>query len=272
MYPSLILTLNASPETIIGDRNALRESEYTEDDCVWGYFDTREVKHLQPNEPWQQYTNGQYKMVYDPEAPDTKWSCDEGDGPRYEKCYFLKHDIQKGFLTECVEELIELKNQYRGTSLYGSTKTVTNSIYGVLGFATEDSSFRLFDWRIAEAITLSGRKMVQNSAEYIVQHAHDSGYNDAEVVMGDTDGFGVSYPSASSRHEALTTTAEAVANLNEWKYDDMMDELFNCPSEHHAAGIDVETYSPRVFVPAENPPHGETGVSKRYIKWTTWEN
>ncbi|TKX56950.1 DNA polymerase domain-containing protein, partial [Halorubrum sp. SP9] len=124
MYPSFILTLNASLETTIGTRDDLRESEYTEDDCVWGYIDTRPVKHLDKGEPWQQYTDGQYKVVYDPHAPATKWSCDDGAGPRYEKVYFLAHDVQKGFLTECVEELIDLKNQYRGTSLYGSTKRV----------------------------------------------------------------------------------------------------------------------------------------------------
>ena len=152
MYPSFILTLNASPETIIGTRADLRKSEYTEDDCVWGYIDTRAVKHLQDGEPWQQYTDGQYKMVYDPHAPSMKWSCDDGAGPRYEKCYFLAHDVQKGFLTECVEELIALKNQYRGTSLYGSTKRVTNCFTPDTEVMTPDGVVNIRDLTVGDEV------------------------------------------------------------------------------------------------------------------------
>lgn len=272
MYPNLIVTLNLSPETVVGTKTDLEESQYTEDDCNYGYIDTRPVKHLEDGEPWQQYTDGTYKMVYDPDAPSVKWTCGEGDGPRYEKLYVLKHDVKQGFLTECVDELIELKNKYRGQSLYGAIKRVCNSIYGVTGYASDTSSFRLYDWRIAEAITLSGRKMIQETSEYILEHAQDNGFEDAYVVMGDTDGFGVSYVGASTRHEALTTAAEAVADLNEFVYDEMMAELFGVEAEYHNAAIDVEAYSPRVFVPSKNPPHGDEGVPKRYIKWTTWED
>ena len=358
MYPSLLMSLNASPETLIGTREDLKDSQYTEDDCVWGYVDTRPVKHIEGGESWRQYTNGQYKMVYDPQNNDMKWSCDDGNGVRYEKLYFLSHDVQKGFLTECVEELIDLKNQYRGTSLYASTKTVTNcftedtkivrgfdhkavpiteleegdyvrtvepntgelgdtrvdrtfthetdepllhiqnsqidlkitadhflpvrpvepqgkwdteyrgfpagllddetewelphtnatftaddvsriegshtvhcieladskramfagrrhtyqpsynSIYGVLGFANSDSSFRLFDWRLAEAITLCGRKMIQHSADYVLEYLVERGHDDAYVALGDTDGCGIALLSVSTRHEALSIIEE----------------------------------------------------------------
>jgi len=238
---------------------------------VWGYIDPRPVKHLEDGESWQQYTDGTYKMVYDPSAPETKWTCDEADGPEYTKLYVLDHDTQHGFLTTCVQDLIDLKNQYRGTSLYESVKRITNSVYGTTGFATEDSSFRVYDWRLAEAVTLAGRRMVQESAEYVVEHAHDNGYEDAYVAMGDTDGYGVSYPSAATRHEALTTAADAVSDLNEFVYDEMMAELFGVDAEHHRASIEVEAFSPRVFVPSKNPPHGDEGVPKRYIKWTTWK-
>lgn len=428
MYPSLLLTLNASPETIIGTRSDLRESQYTEDDCVWGYIDTREVKHLTGDEPWQQYTNGQYKIVYDPDAPDIKWTCDNpehesgrtGDGPRYEKCYFLSHDVQKGFLTECVEELIALKNQYRGTSLYGSTKRVTNcfgddmevvrafdrksvditsvgvgdylrtvnpetgelgqtrvertysyetdepllhirnhqfdlkltadhflpvrpvdgedgwdeyrelpagllddetawevphtnatftgadvslihdtervhcveladstqamfvgknkkyqpnynSIYGVLGFANEESSFRLFDWRIAEAITLTGRKMIQFSRDYVVERLAEMGYN-AYPALGDTDGVGIAVPDAASRHEALTAVEKAVEQLNTDGYDDFFERECAVGPQRHHGEIEVESFAPKVFIPSRTPPHGEVGVKKRRIEWQTWND
>jgi len=271
MYPNLLVTLNLSLETVIGTEEDLEVSEYTEDDCIFGYIDPRPVKHLDEGESWQQYTDGEYKLIYDPQAPETKWTCDERNGPDYTKLYILDHSTQKGFLTDCVDELIELKNKYRGDNLYGAIKRVCNSVYGVTGYANETSSFRLYDWRIAEAITLAGRKMVKQSADYVLEHAQENGFDDAYVVMGDTDGYGISYPSASTRHEALTTAADAVADLNNEVYDEMMNELFGVDPSNHRGAIEVEEYSPRVFIPSKNPPHGEEGVPKRYIKWSTWE-
>ena len=680
MYPSLLMSLNASPETLIGTREDLKDSQYTEDDCVWGYVDTRPVKHIESGESWRQYTNGQYKMVYDPQNNDMKWSCDDGNGVRYEKLYFLSHEVQKGFLTECVEELIDLKNQYRGTSLYASTKTVTNcftpdtevltpdgvvnirdlnvgdsvysfnpdteevetkpvtetfsypnydgdllnfetshidfsitpnhrmiarkdnpspqsttwdeykfveagemedyshyelphnwdiehgeeidvvnltewiddyevwfnhgdthghtvrhnvngavqpsqrgvkdskrdgyrvepevyeqnkeyiheiaeevcihkdakqkwipveydgddfiqflawfitegstrvhggdkekydttrgytheiniaqrndggrsdisqllermnldgytddrgfslsseilleilhdlcgdnsfnkhipdliyecsehqkqmffetlikgdgdssdtshryttssdelrddfmrlcvhlgrnpryrrdsgswrihysqtkntfrpnrsrekseadngvycvevednhtllagrngnfqfvgqSIYGVLGYANSDSSFRLFDWRLAEAITLCGRKMIQHSADYVLEYLAERGHDDAYVALGDTDGCGIALPSVSTRHEALSIIEEAVEQLNNDGYDQFFADEFGVDPDDHHGVIEVESYAPKVFIPARDPPHGEVGVKKRRIEWQTWE-
>lgn len=277
MYPSLLLSLNASPETVVGTQEDLDESQYTEDDCVWGYIDPRPVKHLDegtPKSEWKQYTNGQYKMVYDPHQSSQKWTCDEADGPQLERLYFLDHETQKGFLTECVEELIDLKNQYRGTSLYGSTKRVTNSIYGVLGFATEDSSFRLFDWRIAEAITLSGRKMIEYSAQYTLDKLHNRGYEDAYVALGDTDGCGIALPSASTRHEALVVVMDIVEQLNTEGYDQFFQEKHNVPPERHHGEIETEMYAPKVFIPADDSapdyPHTDVGVKKRRIEWQAW--
>lgn len=187
MYPSLIVTLNLSPETVVGTETELDESQYTADDCVHGYVDTRPVKHLNGSEDgWQQFTSGGYKMVYDPEQNAVKWTCDEGSGPRYEKLYVLSRDVETGFLTECVDELITLKNKYRGEDLYGAIKRVCNSIYGVTGFASDNSSFRLYDWQLAEAITLCGRKMIEYSSEYILKQLSKMGYDSAYVALGDS--------------------------------------------------------------------------------------
>jgi len=278
MYPNQLLTQNASLETLIGTQEDLDESQYTEDDCVWGYIDPRPVKHLDegtPKSEWKQYTNGQYKMVYDPHQSSQKWTCDESDGPQLERLYFLDHDVQKGFLTECVEELIDLKNQYRGTSLYGSTKRVTNSIYGVLGFANENSSFRLFDWRIAESITLSGRLMIKYSRDYVLDELHHRGYEDAYSALGDTDGVGIALPSASTRHEALDVVMDIVEQLNTEGYDQFFQEKHNVPPERHHGEIETEMYAPKVFIPADDShpdyPHTDVGVKKRRIEWRTWD-
>ena len=237
LYPNNILTLNASPETIVGTRDELRESEYTKDDCVWGYVDTRPVKHIEKGEPWRQYTNGQYKMVYDPETPDIKWTCDEAGGPRYEKLYFLSHDVHKGFLTKCVDDLIALKEQYRGTPLYAATKRVVNSIYGIVAFATQNTSSALYDWRLAEAITLSGRKIIQHSRDALLEKLHERGYNDAYACSGDTDATALSLPTGSTQDVILSDVDEAVSWLNETYYDEMARELFGVSPEHREIEI-----------------------------------
>jgi len=273
LYPNNILSLNASPETIVGTQEDLEQSQYTEEDCVWGYVDPRPVKHLDEDyNGWRQYTDGQYKMVYDPHAPDIKWTCDDADGPQYERLYFLSHDVQRGFLTECVDELIALKNKYRGTPLYAATKRVVNSVYGIVGYSTETSSSRVFDWRLAEAITLTGRKIIQGSRDYILDELHQRGYENAYACSGDTDATAVSIPSIATDDEALRVVGDVVEKLNGEGYNDLMERKFGVPPEHHHTEIEVESFAPRLFIPSDNPPHGEVGAKKRYIQWESWND
>jgi DNA polymerase elongation subunit (family B) len=272
LYPNNIRTLNGSPETIVGTRSELKQSQYTEGDCVWGYIDTRPVKHVQTGEPWRKYTDGQYKMIYDPETPSVKWTCDEGDGPRYEKLYFLAHDVHEGFLPSCVADLLELKERYRGTPLYGATKRTVNSVYGIVSYGTKHGSSRLYDWRLAEAITLTGRKIIQHSRDAILAYCHDNGYEDAYACSGDTDATAVALPSAATRHDAMTVVGEAVDRLNEGGYESYLQETCNVAPEHAHMEIEIESFAPRLFIPSQDPPHGAVGVKKRYIQWETWND
>jgi len=273
LYPNNILSLNASPETIVGIQKDLDESQYTEDDCVWGYVDSRPVKHLDENyNGWRQYTDGQYKMVYDPHAPDIKWTCDDAGGPQYERLYFLSHDVQRGFLTECVDELIALKNKYRGTPLYAATKRVVNSVYGIVGYSTKTSSSRVFDWRLAEAITLTGRKIIQGSRDYILDELHQRGYEDAYACSGDTDATAVSIPSIATDDEALRVVGDVIEKLNDEGYNELMEREFGVSPDNHHTEIELESYAPRLFIPSDNPPHGEVGAKKRYIQWESWND
>ena len=272
LYPNNIRTLNGSIETIVGTREDLKQSQYTEGDCVWGYVDTRPVKHVEKGEPWQQYTDGQYKMVYEPETPSVKWTCDDGAGPRYEKLYFLDHDVQAGFLPSCVEDLLALKERYRGTPLYAATKRVVNSIYGMVSYATQHGSSRMYDWRLAEAITLTGRKIIQHSRDKILEYLHENGYENAYACSGDTDATAVAVPSASTRHETMEVVGEAVERLNEHGYDEFLNEACGVSPENTFMEIEIESYAPRLFIPSQNPPHDDIGVKKRYIQWETWND
>ena len=272
LYPNNIRLLNASPETIVGTREELKESKYTEDDCVWGYIDTRPVKHIESGESWRQYTNGQYKMVYDPHGKSVKWTCDEADGPRYEKLYFLSHDTQKGFLTECVADLIALKEKYRGTPLYAATKRIVNSVYGIVGFATQQNASAIYDWRLAEAITLTGRKIIQESRDRLISRLQQKGYDDVYACSGDTDATALSLPSGATKDQILRDVNEAVEWLNTEGYDEIASQLFGVSPEHRHIEIEVESFAPRLFIPSANPPHGDVGIKKRYIQHETWND
>jgi len=272
LYPNNIITLNASPETIVGTKDELEASQYTEDDCVWGYIDPRPVKHIDKGESWRQYTDGEYKMVYDPETPSVKWTTDEDGGPQYEKLYFLSHDTQLGFLTQCVDDLIQLKEQYRGTPLYAATKAVVNSVYGIVGFATQNTASSIYDWRLAEAITLTGRKIIQHSRDTLIERLQQQGYDNVYACSGDTDATALSLPTGSTKDQILRDVNQAVEWLNTEGYDQFAQQQLGVSPNHREIEIEIESFAPRLFIPSQNPPHGDVGVKKRYIQYETWND
>jgi len=146
----MIRNCNMSPETIIGTAEDLDDSEYTEADCRWTYVDTRadNVKN-----------------------PDGRTGAAD---PQYEKLYFLKPSVEEGFMTSVVDDLMGMKDYYDGTDLYDAVKRIVNSVYGVYGDSDSyNKGYRLFDWRIAEGITLGGRKMIQDSSDRFVDALND---------------------------------------------------------------------------------------------------
>lgn len=99
MYPNNIRNCNMSPETLIGTKEDLEASEYTEDDCRWTYIDTRTT------------------------------NIKKEDSPRYEKLYFCKPSINQGFMNSVVDDLMGMKDRYNGTDLYDAVKRVVNSCF-----------------------------------------------------------------------------------------------------------------------------------------------
>jgi DNA polymerase I len=288
MYPNMIRNVNMSPETIIGTKEDLEDSQYTEDDCRWTYIDTRPT------------------------------NIKEDDDPDYEKVYFVKPSIKEGFMTQVVDDLMEMKDHYDGTDLYDAVKRVVNSVYGVYGDSESyGKGYRLFDWRIAEGICLGGRKMIQDSSERFVtalntirnERGLDGG--DAYRVGGDTDSVmtaipfmdvdydadGTSSPSPegdsiAASEDAATTTVncrkkgemevdahysdfkdivdvaeEAAGRVNDW-YETWTAETFNLTDGRHYCELEIESYGPRCFI-----PEGVTKkkAKKRYAEIIAWE-
>jgi len=101
---------------------------------------------------------------------------------------------EDGMFKELVDEAIDLKETYRSKAnaarergdremvavwdeRYGVAKTITNSIFGVLGW----EQFFLYDKQTAAAITSVGQECIKRTAQYVENQTP------GEVTSGDTD-------------------------------------------------------------------------------------
>ena len=224
LYPSLMLQLNISPEKICGEQQP--DGEYTK-----SYIDRR--------------------------SDNVK----ESDEPDAEPLYYKDDSI--GFIPSLVDELIEMKEVYRGTEKYEAVKRITNSVYGVTSDADSyGRGFRLFDWRLGESITLAGRLVIQECAELAVEYLQDNGFEDATVVIGDTDGFGVALESADGMDDALRAGMDVEQHLND-QLPRVSSELFEINESDNEMEIECESYASKL-VAMEN-------TRKRYSKRVRWE-
>ena len=274
LYPNMMYQCNMSPETIVGTKADLFMSEYTEADCVWSYIDPRPVKRVQKGEPYKEYQNGDYKAIM--RKGKRGWKTVWSDDPKYVKLYYLSKDVQEGFVSSVVGKLLNMKMEYKGTDLYDAVKAVVNSVYGVFGDSNSfGTGFRLFDWRLAESITLGGRKVIQYSADKFAswlndyQHASALEGPEASVVAGDTDSVMTAIPFAKDAQHASTLAEQAATHVNQ-SYNAFCLETFG--TTEHAMEIEVESYSPRcLFIQDKKKPKG-VGVKKRYVTEVTVED
>ena len=272
LYPYSAITFNLSPETLIGDSEDLAESDYTEDDCYKAYVDYRPVKRCDPDDDWQQYTDGDYKAVQQEKEDGgmkTRWI----DDPEEKPLYILRPDVKEGFVREAILSMVDLKYEYKGTEKYGAVKRITNSTYGVLGDSNSyGTGFRLFDWRLAEAITLVGRNVLKFTGDQFIDHLHKMGYEEAELIAGDTDSVVTSIPDADNLEE-VRDVADKAAKMVDMDYDDLVVDKFNFrPEDKHWFEVELESVADSIFYPrdfsADDP---ELGVKKRYAQWIRWD-
>jgi DNA polymerase elongation subunit (family B) len=227
--------MNASPETIIGYEDDLQQSEYTKDDCHVVYVDTRDEEIKRDSEPER--------------TP----------------LYVLKPSVKESFIREIIVDLIDLKYEYKSDEYddeaYAAVKRITNSVYGVMGdSASYGVGFRLFDWRIAEAITLAGRDVIKHTADefqwYVEQ---EGGYPNAQIIGGDTDSCVCSIPSADGMAESLDIAMDAAEYVDN-TYDEFMQERFNISNNNMA--VEIESYAERALFMEKK---------KRYAQRIRWD-
>lgn len=264
MYPSIMLTLNVSPDTLVGTRNDLHESEYDEDDCVHGYIDTRDVKRCEGHEDWNNYTDPETNKAVMTRDSDGNWEKEWSPDPRPVKCYYINSNIKEGFVTELINDFMERKEETKGTDLYASTKAILNSIYGVFGWASNTNAFRLFDSYLAETVSLTGRKVLQYTMGEVVEYSKREYNTDAYITHMDTDGCGVAYD-VDGQDQALEIAQSATDYLKSDGYPQFLIE--NCGytsdlTDRHELDADVEYYAPRIY---------NHDAKKRYAVHTAWD-
>jgi len=123
LYPSLFAMLNLGSETIIGGKSDLEESEYTEDDCYKFPTDERSFATVPKGEPIDHIDSDEYKGVKTPGG-----GLRQMFDPQYDWQYVLKPEHNESFIRDTIDDLIDLKYQYKG-EMYSAVKRVVNSCF-----------------------------------------------------------------------------------------------------------------------------------------------
>ena len=244
LYPYLMWSLNVSPETVFNNMTEVMAAGYDEDDVYTAYVDTRNDTEKRDSEP------------------DTT------------EIYYLKPSVETGFVRDVVDDMVEMKYEYKGQGKkYDAVKRITNSLYGVFGDSNSyGNGFRLFDWRLAESITVAGRMVLEHTADTFVSNLHDMGYHKAQLVGGDTDSVMTKIPSAQTMDETLEASFTAADAVNA-SYDEFMADTFGIddPSMHKME-VEIESYADAIFFLRDLSSDDPTdGVKKKYSQTIRWD-
>lgn len=176
---------------------------------------------------------------------------------------------EDGIFKELIDDAIDLKETYRDKAnaarerndreavamwdeRYGVAKTVTNSIYGVLGW----EHFFLYDREVAEAVTLLGQECIKRSAQYVDNQTV------GEVIYGDTDSNYIKWPDEYTMENCIDAAQDICERLNEEVYPEFAHEKFGVPKEDCEWLIEPENYMKRFF---------QSGKKKRYAYLMWWD-
>lgn len=244
LYPYLMWSLNVSPETIYESLEEVRADGYSEDDVYRAYIDFRA----------------------DAEKRDSE--------PQTETVYYLKPEVKTGFVRSVVDDMVDMKYEYKGAGKkYDAVKRITNSLYGVFGDSNSyGTGFRLFDWRLAETITIAGRMVLEHTADEFTRQLNSMGYHDARLIGGDTDSVMTTVPSADGMEETLDVSFKAAEAVNA-SYDDFMCEEFDiCDPSGHKMEVEIESYADAIFFLQDLKSDDPTdGVKKKYSQTIVWD-
>ena len=244
LYPYLMWSLNVSPETIFETLKEAKKAGYSEEDLYSAYIDYR------------------------------KDSKKRNSNPEPTEIYYVKPEVNTGFVRDVVDDMVDMKYEYKGQGKkYDAVKRITNSLYGVFGDSnTYGRGFRLFDWRLAETITMAGRMVLEHTASEFTSQLHTMGYKEARLIGGDTDSVMTTLPTAQDMNETLEASFTAANAVND-SYDEFMCNQFNiCDPDSHKMEVEIESYADAIFflrdMKSDNP---NDGVKKKYSQTIEWD-
>ena len=261
LYPYLMWSLNVSPETVFDTLEEAADAGYDEDDLYRAFVDRRED------------------------------SVKRNSDPERNEIYYTKPSVKEGFVREVITMMTDMKYEYKKPQYsgekYGAVKRIVNSLYGVFGdSASYGKGFRLFDWRLAETITLAGQSVVTFTSNSFERHLQENGYADARRVGGDTDSVMTAIPSLDVSPEEIQEDFERMesgeepelpffkaANYVNGSYDSYMEDKFwiDDPSMHKME-VEIESYADSLFFLRDFKSNDENkGIKKRYSQLVTWD-
>ena len=269
LYPSIIMTINISPETKIG-----KLKNYSAEDHMKGQIESYSIVDDDGNEfpplPKDKFMEFVQKSDYSIAANGVLYRRDKvGVIPEILDVWFSKRveykDLMKKYGKEGNDDLYKFYNKRQMVQ-----KIMLNSLYGVLGLP----SFSFYDVDNAEATTITGQSVIKTTEMIANQYySKNIGKEDDYNVYTDTDSvFYQAAPLVKSRNPeidensdeqmipAILSVAKEVEGHINKVYDVMAYKMFN-----------VDTH--RFDIKQETIAKGGFWVSKkRYAQWIINDN
>jgi DNA polymerase elongation subunit (family B) len=269
LYPSIIMTLNISPETKIG-----KISNWDPEDWVRGVnknytivgkddtyeYSSSELQDVIKDSNLGVAANG---VLYNQDKPGL--IADILDTWFKQRVEFRKLESQYGAAGDTEKYEFYAKRQL-------VQKILLNSMYGVLGLP----AFRFYDIDNAEAVTITGQTVIKKTAEMAnIKYWKELGTKDDYNVYIDTDSiYMMAEPLVKHRFpeyktfdeqrmadEVNTIAEETQTFLNNF-YDLLSERFFGIPKDKHRFEIKKEYISKAGFWVAK----------KRYAQWMVLKN
>ncbi len=270
LYPSIIMTLNISPETKVGKiqnwdaeehiRGAEKSYKLIGKDGDEYEYTTQELKEVIKDSNLGVAANG---VLYSQDSPGliadilNDWFQKRVEFRKLEKKYGTEGDTEK-YEFYAKRQLVQ--------------KILLNSMYGVLGLP----AFRFYDIDNAEAVTITGQTVIKKTAEMAnIKYWKELGTKEDYNVYIDTDSiYMMAEPLVKHRYpeyktfdqnrmaEEVNTIAEETQTFLNSFYDMLAERFFFIPKEKHRFEIKKEYISKAGFWVAK----------KRYAQWMILKN
>jgi DNA polymerase elongation subunit (family B) len=205
LYPSIIMTLNMSPDTLVNGQKFLPDVEQSVEELLDKRYDT---SHLKKNN-WSMAANGQ---VF---SKDKK-----GFFPEIVEYYFDARQKAKRIMLDAEKSYQETKDpKWKSViatmnSKQMAAKILMNSLYGAMG----NKFFRYYDNRIAEGITMTGQLVIRTVARSLNKFLNmqiGAGNKDYSFYS-DTDSTYITLDDVVKKHYSNLSTEEVVEALDNY--------------------------------------------------------